>query len=91
MRATVGGAITVYRTEDAGTTWAPLTDGLPRENAYVTVLREAIASDGQDPCGVYFGTSSGHLFASRDRGERWELVAGFLPKILSVTAAVVGG
>ncbi len=55
----------------------------------MTVLREAMASDGLDPCGIYFGTSSGHLFGSRDRGDSWELIAGFLPRILSVESAIV--
>ena len=89
MRTTVGGRLRVYRTLDAGDTWQPLTRGLPQENAYVTILRDAMDSDALDPCGVYFGTSSGHLFASRDRGETWSLVAGFLPRILSVHAAVI--
>ncbi len=89
MRATVDGKLRVYRTRDAGASWEPLTRGLPQEHAYVSVLREGMDSDGLDPCGVYFGTSSGHLFASRDGGDSWELIAGFLPKILSVTAAVV--
>ncbi len=91
VRTTVDGAITVYRSRNAGADWAPLTRGLPRENAYVTILREAIDTDGLDPCGVYFGTSSGHLFASRDSGASWEVIAGFLPRILSVHAAPVEG
>ncbi len=90
MRTTVGGAITVYRSGDAGETWEPLTRGLPQANAYVTVLREAIDTDSLESCGAYFGTSSGHLFASRDRGDSWELIAGYLPKILSVKAALAG-
>ncbi len=89
VRTTVGGAITVYRSRNAGADWQPLGKGLPRENAYVTILREAIDTDELEGCGVYFGTSSGHLFASRDGGERWDVIAGFLPRILSVTAAVV--
>ncbi len=89
VRTTVGGAITVYRSRNAGLDWQPLTRGLPQKNAYVTILREAIDTDALDPCGVYFGTSSGHLFASRDGGDSWELVAGFLPRILSVQATVV--
>ena len=89
VRTTVGGAITVYRSRDAGANWQPLTRGLPQQSAYVTILREAIDTDDLDPCGVYFGTSSGHLFASRDRGESWQIVAGFLPRILSVEATVV--
>lgn len=89
MRTVVGGRLRVYRSRDAGATWEPLTRGLPQEHAYVTVLREAMTSDALEPCGLYFGTSSGHLFASRDGGDTWSLVAGFLPRILSVTAAVV--
>jgi photosystem II stability/assembly factor-like uncharacterized protein len=91
VRTTVGGAITVYRSRDGGADWEPLIQGLPQENAYVTILREAIDTDALDPCGVYFGTSSGHLFASRNGGDSWEIIAGFLPRILSVTATVVEG
>jgi photosystem II stability/assembly factor-like uncharacterized protein len=91
LRTTVGGALRVYRSRDAGTEWVPLTRGLPQENAYVTVLREAIDTDDLDPTGIYFGTSSGHLFASRDDGDSWELIAGFLPRILSVKATVIEG
>lgn len=89
MRASVDGRLRVYRSRDAGATWEPLVRGLPQANAYVQVLREGLATDPLTPCGVYFGTTSGHLFASRDSGNSWEEVAGFLPKILSVTAAVV--
>lgn len=89
MRATIDGKLRVYRSRDAGASWAPLTNGLPQENAYVSVLREGMTSDGMEPCGIYFGTSSGHLFASRDAGDSWQMIAGFLPKILSVTAVVV--
>ncbi|MBI4409211.1 MAG: hypothetical protein HY561_05855 [Gemmatimonadetes bacterium] len=89
MRATVEGMLRVYRSRDAGASWEPLTRGLPQASAYVSILRDAMCSDSLEPCGVYFGTSSGHLFASRNRGESWELVAGFLPRILSVTASVL--
>lgn len=89
LRTTVDGRLRVYRTRDAGRSWKALTRGLPQENVYITVLREAMATDGLDPCGVYFGTSSGHLFASRDAGDSWEMIAGFLPRILSVEAAVL--
>jgi len=88
MRATVDGRLRVYRTEDAGATWTALTGGLPQEHAYVSVLRDAMDHDPLDPVGLYFGTSTGHLFGSRDRGESWASIAGFLPKILAVTAAV---
>jgi photosystem II stability/assembly factor-like uncharacterized protein len=87
MRTTVAGRLRVYRTRDAGATWEPLTDGLPQQHVYVTVLREALGNDDRAPVGLYLGTSSGHLFASRDAGSSWQLVAGYLPRILSVTAA----
>ncbi len=87
MRTVVDGKLRVYRTTDAGASWQALTHGLPQEHAYVTVLREALDSDPLDPRGVYLGTSSGHLFGSVDRGHSWRLIAGFLPRILSVTAA----
>ena len=89
MRTTVGGKLRVYRSRNAGRDWQALTHGLPQEHAYVTVLREAIDTDGRDPCGVYFGTSGGHLFASCDAGEHWELIANYLPRILSVKAVVL--
>lgn len=88
MRTTVDGRLCVYRTRDAGASWEPLSGGLPQEHAYVSILREGLAADPLDPCGLYVGTSSGHLFASRDGGDHWELIAGYLPRILSVTAAV---
>jgi photosystem II stability/assembly factor-like uncharacterized protein len=86
MRTTAGGRLRVYRTRDAGASQDALENGLPQEHAYVSLLREGLASDLMDPCGLYFGTSSGHLFASIDRGESWSLIAGYLPRILSVTA-----
>ncbi|MBI4546103.1 MAG: hypothetical protein HY703_12965, partial [Gemmatimonadetes bacterium] len=76
MRTTVGGRLRVYRSQDAGGSWQALTRGLPQSHAYVSILREAMASDELEPCGLYFGTSSGHLLASRDGGDCWELIAG---------------
>jgi photosystem II stability/assembly factor-like uncharacterized protein len=90
MRATIDGMLRVYRSRDAGESWQPLTNGLPQQHAYVQVLRDGLCTDDASPLGVYFGTSSGHLFASTDGGESWTMVAGFLPKILSVTAATTG-
>jgi hypothetical protein len=87
MRATIDGKLRVYRTRDAGATWEALTQGLPQEHAYVSILREGMCSDPLTPGGLYFGTSSGHLFASRDGGDSWRLIAGYLPRVLSVTAA----
>ena len=85
MRATCDARLRVFETGDAGRSWIPRVRGLPQHQAYVTVLREAMATDGLDPCGVYFGTGTGHLYASRD-GSNWTPVASHLPKILSVTA-----
>lgn len=89
LRATVDGRLRVYRSRDGGESWTALTEGLPQENVFVTILRDGLDSDGLDPLGLYLGTSSGHLFASRDAGESWSLVAGFLPGILSVRAAAL--
>lgn len=90
MRTVVDGKLRVYNTRDAGGSWQPLKRGLPQEHAWVGVLREAMDTDPLEPCGVYMGTSSGHLFASRNRGDSWQVVASFLPRILSVTAALEG-
>jgi photosystem II stability/assembly factor-like uncharacterized protein len=87
MRATCDGRLRVYRTTDAGATWTALTRGLPQEHAYVSILRDAMDQDAMDPVGLYFGTSTGQLFASADGGESWDVVAGYLPKILCVTVA----
>lgn len=84
MRAVVDGSLRVFRTEDAGASWEPLGRGLPQANAWVSVLREGLASDHLDPCGIYLGTGTGHLFASRDRGDSWLLLAAFMPGILCV-------
>lgn len=79
----------VWRTRDAGKQWQAMRNGLPQENAYIGVLRQAMATDRLDPSGVYFGTSSGALFASADEGESWINVAQHLPTILSVETLVV--
>jgi photosystem II stability/assembly factor-like uncharacterized protein len=89
MRATVAGRLRVYRTTDAGSSWQALQRGLPQENAYQSILREGMSSDGLTPCGVYFGTSGGHLFGSVNRGESWIQLASYLPRIISVAAAVL--
>jgi photosystem II stability/assembly factor-like uncharacterized protein len=89
MRAMVDGRLRVYRSRNAGAAWEALTEGLPQAHVYVTVLREALATDALTPCGVYFGTSGGHLFASADGGERWTQLAAFLPRVLSISASVL--
>lgn len=89
FRATVDGKLRVYRSIDAGAHWTALTEGLPQENVFVTILRDGLEADGLDPLGLYLGTSSGHLFASRNKGERWSLIAGFLPGILTIRSAIL--
>ncbi|MFC4537052.1 WD40/YVTN/BNR-like repeat-containing protein [Sphaerisporangium dianthi] len=79
----------VYRSQDAGKSWEALTDGLPTEPFYPSVLRDAMCADDADPAGVYFGTRSGEVYASRDEGDSWALVASHLPDVLCVRAAVV--
>ncbi len=69
--------------------WRKRNRGLPRRHAHVSVLRQALTNDTLDPCGVYFGTQGGSLFASNDGGVSWSIIAQHLPGILSVTVAVV--
>jgi hypothetical protein len=79
----------VFKSEEGGSSWRSLTDGLPQENAYLSTLRESMAVDSLDPVGVYVGSKSGVLYGSRDEGESWFEVAGTLPPILSVEVAVI--
>ncbi len=78
------GAAAVWRTRDAGSSWQRLDNGLPQSDAYLGVLREAMAIDSQDTPGLYFGTSTGQLFASSDEGDNWTEIASYLPAISSV-------
>jgi hypothetical protein len=87
-RVTPGGAVRVFETRDAGTSWTARTDGLPQENAYLTVLREAFDSIGSgDGLELYFGATSGHVFGSGDAGATWVTTAERLPPVYSVRAA----
>jgi photosystem II stability/assembly factor-like uncharacterized protein len=79
----------VYRTDDAGASWTPLSAGLPRDEHYGVVLRDALRTDDADPAGVYFGNRNGEVYASADEGDSWQLVAEHLPDVLCVRAAVV--
>jgi photosystem II stability/assembly factor-like uncharacterized protein len=83
------GKAAVWRTRDGGETWQALRDGLPQENAFIGVMRQAMATDSLEPAGVYFGSSSGSLFASADEGESWHCLAEHLPAISSVETLVV--
>jgi photosystem II stability/assembly factor-like uncharacterized protein len=83
------GKAAVWRTEDAGSSWRRLDRGLPQVDAHLGVLREGMAIDSYDVPGLYFGTSTGQVFASADEGESWDEIASYLPAISSVEVAVI--
>jgi photosystem II stability/assembly factor-like uncharacterized protein len=78
------GKLRVYRSRTGGNEWEALTKGLPQSNCYVNVLRDAMAVDSLDKCGVYFGTSGGQVYASADAGDSWAAIVRDLPGVLSV-------
>src|SRR6267143_2149955 len=78
------GRLRVYRSRTGGNEWEPLTKGLPQRNCYVNVLRDAMSVDSLDPCGVYFGTTGGQVYASPDAGDNWKPIVRDLPAVLSV-------
>ncbi len=78
------GRLRVYRSRTGGHEWEPLSAGLPQEHCYVNVLRDAMAVDGLDSCGVYFGTTGGQVYASADAGDSWAPIVRDLPSVLSV-------
>ena len=86
-RTSPDGKPAVYSTRNGGKSWQRLDAGLPAKQAWWTVKRQAMAADASDPVGLYFGTSSGELWASRDEGRRWTCVARHLPEIYAVETA----
>ncbi len=86
VRAPKGGELAVYETRDAGASWTPHNKGLPN-NAYNGILRDAFAIDSNTPCGLYFGTNGGQVYASNDEGASWEMIADALPPVYSVKVA----
>lgn len=78
------GRLAVYRSRTGGNEWEPLTKGLPQEHCYVDVLRDAMAVDRADPCGIYVGTTGGQVYASADEGDSWSAVVDHLPPVLSL-------
>lgn len=78
------GKLRVYRSRTGGQEWEGLTKGLPQQNCYINVLRDAMAVDTLDPCGVYFGTTGGQVYASADAGDNWTPIVHDLPAVLSV-------
>ena len=78
------GKLRVYRSRSGGNDWEPLTKGLPQSDCYVNVLRDAMAVDSLEECGIYFGTTGGQVYGSADSGDTWEPIVRDLPKVLSV-------
>jgi photosystem II stability/assembly factor-like uncharacterized protein len=78
------GRLRVFRSRAGGNEWEPLTEGLPQENCYVNVLRDAMDVDSLDGCGIYFGTTGGQVYASADNGDSWSAIVRDLPAVLSV-------
>ncbi|MHB1987099.1 MAG: WD40/YVTN/BNR-like repeat-containing protein [Acidimicrobiales bacterium] len=78
------GKLRVYRSRVGGNEWEPLTKGLPQDDCYVNVLRDAMAVDSLEECGIYFGTTGGQVYASADAGDSWAPIARDLPAVLSV-------
>ena len=84
------GKLRVYRSKTGGNDWEPLIKGLPQRNCYVNVLRDAMAVDSLDSCGVYFGTTGGQVYASADAGDSWDPIVRDLPPVLSVEVQTLG-
>ena len=78
------GKLRVYRSRTGGNEWEPLTKGLPQQDCYLNILRDAMAVDALDPCGIYFGTSGGQVYASPNAGDSWEPIVRDLPPVVSV-------
>jgi photosystem II stability/assembly factor-like uncharacterized protein len=85
----IEGKLAVYRSRTGGNEWEPLTKGLPQKDCYVNVLRDAMAVDTLDDCGVYFGTTGGQVYASADSGESWAPIVHDLPAVLSVEVQTI--
>jgi len=89
-RTSPGGIPAAYVTRNGGKTWQRAASGLPERRAWWTVKRQAMAADANDPVGLYFGTTSGELWSSRDEGRRWTCIAAHLPEIYAVEAGRPG-
>ena len=84
------GKLRVYRSRTGGNEWEALTKGLPQKDCYVNVLRDAMAVDSLDKCGIYFGTTGGQVYASADAGDSWNPIVRDLPAVLSVEVQTLG-
>jgi hypothetical protein len=83
------GKLRVYRSRTGGGEWEPLTKGLPQENCYVNILRDAMCVDTLDDCGVYFGTTGGQVYCSPNGGDSWQPIVRDLPAVLSVEVQTI--
>jgi photosystem II stability/assembly factor-like uncharacterized protein len=83
------GKLRVYRSKTGGNEWEALTKGLPQENCYVNVLRDAMSVDTLDKCGIYFGTTGGQVYCSPDSGDTWAPIVRDLPAVYSVEAQTI--
>jgi photosystem II stability/assembly factor-like uncharacterized protein len=78
------GKLRVYRSRSGGNEWEALTKGLPQKNCYVNILRDAMAVDTLEPCGIYFGTTGGQVYCSPDGGDTWKPIVRDLPAVYSI-------
>jgi hypothetical protein len=83
------GKLRVYRSRTGGNEWEPLTKGLPQKDCYVDVLRDAMAVDTLDDCGIYFGTTGGQVYVSPNAGDSWQPIVHDLPAVLSVEVQTI--
>jgi hypothetical protein len=83
------GKLRVYRSRTGGNEWEALTKGLPQADCYVNILRDAMAVDSLDPCGVYFGTTGGQVYGSANNGDSWNAIVRDLPAVLSIEVDVL--
>jgi photosystem II stability/assembly factor-like uncharacterized protein len=88
-RVVPDGALKVWRSRDRGKTWRALTNGLPQKEHFVGVLRDAMTSDPLTPAGIYFGTTGGEIFFSRDDGDTWEKLPAQFPRITTLKSWLV--
>lgn len=85
-RTSPGGKPALYRTRDGGQTWKRQSRGLPKKHGYFTIFRQSLIHDGREPLGLYFGTTGGEVWGSRDEGKSWYKLADYLPEIFAIEA-----
>jgi photosystem II stability/assembly factor-like uncharacterized protein len=89
FRCPINGEFSVYRSRDRGSNWEKLTKGLPNQNAYIHVFRQALTVDNSDSAGIYVGTSTGQIFYSTNEGDTWQTLVNYLPPVFSLSCSVV--